>query len=698
MFFDRQLLDAKKDDNISESGELDFERVERSSSVVAEHESDLGADQDLEEMDSSSLNPEAAEFVPVSPQRTMSSPLGNGINPINRHDLFDDEIVSQSPRKGTVVDMDNIEVPSDHDFDDGASKCPSNLKPDDDDDDDDVNASPTVTPAANVQLNFETIAAESSNEMNNTQRPESSSSQCSYQEMNLKEAMHGDEKQELAAELLDTDYTGNMNGGNGVGTDQIDDYSHHPLGEDDPMKMSFYEDGTKSGAFENNNPFKEPEVDMNSVQPLPDDVMFEDDNKENGMAGEQQHNYEQMKTVVEHQHYEQSSAGHEYENVEHEELAKESASESEKLTLKSEEQYDEQQFQQHHDEKVPEQHSTITQVVQQMASEVTSVLNQFENEYQRNNNVGIPEDITYIAEDGLQQAQQQSYHHENNEIPLDVINRSELSVNLNEFKPVNLMSDFGFENNIEISMANEAEHFNQSSSEHGEQPFVQIEQQEQQHQPVHFNEPTVETEIPQSIPSAVGIESIVEPVPVDLAPVEPNKDEMVSNELIAAGATLGVVTGALVTAAAVKSAKSPAKATSTTTKKSSLTGPTAGAKKPLSAPSKVASKPTIDVKPKPTTGLSKVAAARAAAPRVTGAASKPSSITSSTMATSGVTRKPLSNGTSSTILKKTTTSAVTKTSNGVSRPATVPSKTLTSRTASSTTGMTKNNGPFLVTL
>lgn len=542
-----------------------MERVERSSSVLAEHDSDLGADQDLEEMDSSSLNPEAAEFVPVSPQRTMSSPLGNGINAINRHDLFDDEIVSQSPRKGTVIDMDNIEVPSDHDFEDGASKCASNLEPDDNDE---KNASLIGGTPANVQLNFETIAAESSNEMNNTQRPESSSSQCSYQEMNLKEAMHGDEKQELAAEVLDTDYTGNMNGVNGVATDQIVDYAQHPLCEDDPMKMSFYEgDGTKLGAFENNNPFKEPEVDMNAVQPLPDDVIYEDDNKENGMAGE----HEQTETLADN-HYEQPSVAHNYENVEHEELAKESASESEKLTLKSDEQYDEQQFQQNHDDKIDEKHPTITQVVQQMASEVTSVLSDFESEYQRNNNVGIPENVAYAMDDG-----ERRYLHENNEIPLDVITQSNWLANANEFKPANLMSDFGFENNVQMSMPNEAKHFSQLSNEHVEQPFVS-----------NFDEPAVEKELSQSIPSAVETESIVEPVPVDLAPIQPNKDENVSN---------------------AKLAKSPAKSTSaTTTKKPSLTGSTAGAKKPLLAASKVSSKPTNDFKPKTTTtGLSKVA-------------------------------------------------------------------------------------------
>lgn len=681
----QQLLDAKKDENISELGEVDLERVERLSSVVAEHDSDLGADQDLEEMDSSSLNPEAAEFVPESPQRKMSLPslLGNGINAINNHhDLFDDEIVSQSPRKGAVVDMDNIEIPSDHDFDDGASKCASNLKSDDNDG---IIASITGTPA-NVQLNFETKAAESSNEMNNTQRPESSSSQCSYQEMNLKEAMHGDEKQELAAELLDTDYTGNMNGGNGVGTDQIDDYLQHSLCEDDPMKMSFYDDGTKTGAFENNNPFKEPEVDMNSVQPLPDDLMFEDDNKENGMVGQQQHqqHYERTETLIEH-HYEQPLAAYEYENVEHEELAKESASESEKLTFKSDEQYDEQKFQHYHDEKVQEHHSTITEVVQQMANEVTSVLNQFQNEYQQNNDdFGIPENITHITNDGQQTTEEQTYHDKNNEIPLDVINQSDLSVSANEFKPINLMSEFGFENNIQMSMQNEAEHFNQSSNEHVEKPFVQMEQ----HQQPHFGEPAMEMEIPQSVSSVIDPESIFEPRPIDLASVKPNKNENCSNEVIAAAATLGVTTAAVATAAAVKSAKSPAKSTSIT-KKPSLTGSTAGAKKPLTVASKVASKPTTDAKPKTATGLSKVAAARAAAPRVTAAAPKSSSVTASTTTASAATRKPLSNGISSTI-KKTTTSTVPKANNGILRPATVPSKTLTSRTVSSTTGKTDN--------
>lgn len=139
-----------------------MERVERSSSVAAEHDSDLGNEEDLEEMDSQ-LNPDAKEFVPVSPQRTsIGSPFGNGIH--NRFDLMDDEVVSQSPRKGSAIVMDeNIVLPAENDFTE-ISQRPSEL-------------------VAN-ELNFDNLLVGNGaggDDVKELQRPESSNSQCSYQ-------------------------------------------------------------------------------------------------------------------------------------------------------------------------------------------------------------------------------------------------------------------------------------------------------------------------------------------------------------------------------------------------------------------------------------------------------------------------------------------------------------------------------------
>lgn len=222
-----------------------MESAERTSSVATEH------DQDLEEMDSQ-LNPDAKEFVPVSPQRTaISSPFGNG-GLHNRMDLIDDDVVSQSPRKGSAIVMDDsdIELPAENDFTE-ISKRPSELL---------ANENDTNEAADNVNLlNDDGL---------DVQRPESSSSQCSYQEMNLKEAMHGDEKQELAAEMQESE---NLLFGveDTVPTTNGDQAF---LNEQNPMNMSFYND--------ENNPFNSSEVDMNSVQRLPDDI----DDDENEMS------------------------------------------------------------------------------------------------------------------------------------------------------------------------------------------------------------------------------------------------------------------------------------------------------------------------------------------------------------------------------------------------------------------------------
>lgn len=233
---------------------FDLESAERSSSVAAEHDSDLGNDQDLEEMDSQ-LNPDAKEFVPVSPQRTaMSSPFGNG-GLHNRIDLMDDDVVSQSPRKGSAVVMDDsdIELPAENDFTE-ISKRPSELL-----------ANEVSNKNDDAQLTEHVNLLD--NGVQDAQRPESSNSQCSYQEMNLKEAMHGDEKQELAAEMYDAD---NVLFANGDDIVPVTNGEQPFLNEQNPMNMSFYND--------ENNPFNSSEVDMNAVQRLPDDI--EDDENE----------------------------------------------------------------------------------------------------------------------------------------------------------------------------------------------------------------------------------------------------------------------------------------------------------------------------------------------------------------------------------------------------------------------------------
>lgn len=306
-----------------------MERAERSSSVAAEHDSDLGNDEDLEDMENSQLNPDAKEFIPVSPQRTsVSSPFGNGIH--NRLDLMDDDVVSQSPRKASAIVMDDkdIVLPAENDFTE-ISQRPSEL-------------------AAN-ELNFDNIENGNNTiiDVKDIQRPESSSSQCSYQEMNLKEAMHGDEKQELAAEVHEPEslFTGS---GDGI-VPTTNGGGQQFLTESDPMNMSFYND--------ENNPFNSnsQEVDMNAVQPLPENL--DDDTQENEFV-----DFVSQPIALNNQNY----------NEDADELVKEFTSESEKLNAQLQEFMKQEEQQQ--------QPTPITNFVQELATEVTSILNEVEEQ------------------------------------------------------------------------------------------------------------------------------------------------------------------------------------------------------------------------------------------------------------------------------------------------------------------------------
>lgn len=67
----------------------------------------------------SQLNPDAKEFVPVSPTRTAVSPAPN-FNP----DLLDDPLVARSPRRAVAMDID---VPSPVEFQSEMKQRPSEL-------------------------------------------------------------------------------------------------------------------------------------------------------------------------------------------------------------------------------------------------------------------------------------------------------------------------------------------------------------------------------------------------------------------------------------------------------------------------------------------------------------------------------------------------------------------------------------------
>lgn len=271
-------------------------------------------------------------------------------------------------------------------------------------------------------------------------RPESSSSQCSFQEMNMKEASHADEKEELAPEMADPEPAAVFaaDAAHAIDASSPSDLyggQRHgdALHERDPMSMSYYNNGSDQSPFE--NPFKQ-EVDMNAVQQLPDvNDDEDDDNAENVPAGadtngnhgaafaidNQQEvdllNNQFNTMLIQQQPMAQFGGAGAFDGGD--ELSKELAAESEKQHMDYSESF--------------EQQSSITQVVHELATEVTSVLAEFETQHSGADGVqfGMQPDSSYdaLAVNGSSQA----FDAQPNEI--DVIQRSELSVSASEFVP-----------------------------------------------------------------------------------------------------------------------------------------------------------------------------------------------------------------------------------------------------------------------
>lgn len=197
------------------------------------------------DMEASHLNPDAMEFVPSSPTSPVrDSPFSNGSANNNQiQDLINEEkVLAQSPRKnGTpLMNEDDIELPTERDFGELIAKKPGDFE------------SPTPD-------NGNGIASP-----NGGERRESIGSQDSDQQLNQKERMHGDEKQEMAEDI-------------GININ-ISDPLSGVIGENNVMNASFYDD--QSGEV-GNNPFSTAaEVDLNAVQVLPMDSA-EDVNDEN---------------------------------------------------------------------------------------------------------------------------------------------------------------------------------------------------------------------------------------------------------------------------------------------------------------------------------------------------------------------------------------------------------------------------------
>lgn len=213
--------------------------VEEEGQVIDEIEKDLQLRIDTEEADEmeSQLNPDAKEFVPLSPTRNefQSPPPGlveNGkspfVNPIFSN--FSDAVVSQSPRKNDALIMEDVLIPEENDFDKEANQRPH-----------EVNL---------LEENFQRIG--------------------SPDELNLKESMQVDDKLEQEykddSQNVTFEEEKQQHGDDyKVLESSFEQYSNGFQNKiDDPMNRSFYE-GRDSDILA--DPAKNV---LNTTQPLPD--------------------------------------------------------------------------------------------------------------------------------------------------------------------------------------------------------------------------------------------------------------------------------------------------------------------------------------------------------------------------------------------------------------------------------------------
>lgn len=154
--------EVSEEESIEQLEEEKQSREEVEKDLQLDEEIDIDCDKISAEEMASQLNPDAKEFVPVSPVRSgHSSPFENGNGIVNSMLTNLDDVVSQSPRKGEYQQMDNIQVPDENDFDQEANSRPHE-----------------------VQLV----------EQNGNHKRSDSIGSNGYEELNLKESMQRDDK------------------------------------------------------------------------------------------------------------------------------------------------------------------------------------------------------------------------------------------------------------------------------------------------------------------------------------------------------------------------------------------------------------------------------------------------------------------------------------------------------------------------
>ena len=123
---EKEVSEEESQDQLEEEKQS---REEVEKDLQLDEEIDIDCDKISAEEMASQLNPDAKEFVPVSPVRSgHSSPFENGNGMVNPMLSNLDDVVSQSPRKGEYQQMDNIQVPDENDFDQEANSRPHEVK------------------------------------------------------------------------------------------------------------------------------------------------------------------------------------------------------------------------------------------------------------------------------------------------------------------------------------------------------------------------------------------------------------------------------------------------------------------------------------------------------------------------------------------------------------------------------------------
>ncbi|XP_066247758.1 uncharacterized protein [Euwallacea similis] len=202
----------------------------------------------------SQLNPNAAEFVPVSPTRSVPSPAC--------HNLIKEEVLSQSPKRPEKVDFSK--VPSENEFECEVKSRPSDFDKNGHDSDLDVSIGDKIEGLLNGK-NIDEIPeflpgstpAKPSDEFHFGPNAAPFTPKVFDQSEVSTKAEYGDDTAQLNASF-DSELT-------------------LPKEEDDPMSMSFYAEKGEANPFEN-------EDDLNKVHKVPDnldDFLGDFDNKEN---------------------------------------------------------------------------------------------------------------------------------------------------------------------------------------------------------------------------------------------------------------------------------------------------------------------------------------------------------------------------------------------------------------------------------